>query len=186
MAEPAPAELHPDVAALAPLLGSWSGRGRGEYPTIEPFEFAAELVFSHIGKPFLVHTQRTRHLGTGLPSHTETGYWRVPGVDADGRLRVELILAQPTGVAEVHGGLLDGGSIELRTTTVARSGSAKEVTAVERAYRLDGDVLHYRMAMAAVGQPLTHHLESVLRRVPPEEASAGGGGSGERPASTTG
>lgn len=52
-----PLELHPHLRALAPLLGAWQGRGTGEYPTIEPFEYLEEVVFSHVGKPFLVYGQ---------------------------------------------------------------------------------------------------------------------------------
>ena len=104
----------------------------------------------------------------------------MPGADADGRLRVELILAQPTGVAEVHEGTAGRRvSIELRTTSVARSGDApREVIAVDRGlHGLDGDELHYRLAMAAVGQPLTHHLEqpATARCRPGGERRPGGG-----------
>jgi hypothetical protein len=158
-AEPAPPP-HPDVAALAGLLGTWRGEGAGEYPTITSFRYGEEVRFWHVGKPFLAYTQRTWSLDDGRPLHGESGYWRAK---PDGA--VEVVLAHPTGIVEVLEGRVDGGRIELGSTTVARTGTAKEVTALRRRFELDGDTLGYSVAMAAVGQPLQHHLAATLRRV---------------------
>lgn len=157
------AELHPDLEALAPLLGTWAGRGAGEYPTIEPFDYFEEVAFSHVGKPFLAYVQKTRAVADGSPLHAEAGYLRVP---QPGNL--ELVLAHPTGVAEIEVGTFSavGGVIELdlSTTSIGLTPTAKEVSALGRSLRIEGDELSYSLRMGAVGQPLQHHLAAVLHR----------------------
>jgi THAP4-like, heme-binding beta-barrel domain len=159
------ANLHPGVAALAPLLGTWAGRGEGEYPTIQPFGYLEEVTFGHVGKPFLVYSQRTRAGDDGRPLHAETGYLRVPSPD-----RVELVLAHPTGITEIQEGTVSAAGatlqLEMTATAIGRASSAKEVTALSRSIRVDGDELTYTLRLGAVGQPLQHHLAATLRRRP--------------------
>lgn len=39
--------VHPAVAPVSYLLGRWRGQGQGVYPTINPFSYSEELIFSH-------------------------------------------------------------------------------------------------------------------------------------------
>jgi hypothetical protein len=157
------ADLHPGVAALAPLLGVWAGQGAGKYPTISPFDYLEEVTFGHVGKPFLRYTQKTRAADDGRPMHAETGFLRVPSPG-----RVELVLAHPTGITEIDEGTLtvagDTIVMDLAATTIGRTASAKEVTALGRSIRVDGDELVYTVRMGAVGQPLQDHLTATLHR----------------------
>jgi hypothetical protein len=157
------ADLHPGIAVLASLLGTWTGQGAGEYPTIEPFGYVEEVTFGHSGKPFLTYGQRTKASDDGRPLHAETGYVRVPSPG-----RVEWVLAHPTGITEIQEGALSVTAttidMELNATTIGLTASAKDVTALARSIHVDGDELTYTVRLGAVGQPLQHHLAATLHR----------------------
>ena len=154
--------LHPLCEPLRGLLGLWRGEGQGGYPTIEPFAYGEEVRWGHAGKPFLAYVQRTWALDDGRPLHAEAGYLRPqPG----GRL--ELVMTMPTGHVEVSEGSWDGRTLDLSSTSVTATPSAKDVQAVRRIASLDADgaTLRYVLDLAAVGQPLQRHLDAVLHRV---------------------
>ena len=151
--------MHPDLEILSALVGTWEGRGHGDYPTIDAFEYDERVRFTETGKRFLVYQQRTTNAATGDAMHVETGYWRPSPPD-----RVEVVIVHPTGHAEVQEGFVSPRRIELRSTAVANTSTAKRVDAVERVFTLDGDTLHYTVWMAAVGVPLTQHLTAELTR----------------------
>ncbi len=155
--------LHDTLAPLAGFLGTFVGHGAGDYPTIDPFGYLETVTFDHVGKPFLAYGQRTRHPETGAPMHAETGYLRPAGPD-----RVELVVAHPTGIVEVEEGTVERAAdvivLDLRTTVVATSVTAKDVRALRRRFVLDADTLRYDVWMAHAETPESHHLAARLRR----------------------
>ncbi len=148
------------LAPLAPLLGSWAGTGRGIYPTIDDFVYEEEVRFWHVGRPILLYQQRTWRPDTKAPLHSEMGYWRA----LEGE-RVEVVLAHGFGAAEVLEGALRGRRIELTSTSVVSTGSAKRIDATARSITIEGERLSYEVRMAYGGHELQAHLNAELERV---------------------
>lgn len=152
--------LHPTCAHIAFLLGTWRGEGTGRYPTIDDFNYREEVVFSHIGKPFLRYEQKTWG-EDGAPMHSEVGFWR-PQPNS----RIEIVLSHSFGAAEIQEGTVVGQTIDLESKAISATSSAKRIDQTRRRYRLEEGALSYSLDMAAVGQPLAAHLEARLERVP--------------------
>ena len=168
-------DLHPALLPLLPFIGRWRGTGRGGYPTIEDFDYAQEIRFSHDGRPVLFYESRAWIIDDEgrpvRPSAREAGWWRPQhpelaaagtGQGADG---IEVLLAHPTGIVEVYVGAVDGTKVELATDALARTATAKEVAGNHRLYGIVEGALMYAVDMAAMGQSLSPHLSARLERV---------------------
>lgn len=112
-------------------------------------------------------TQRSRHADGGEPLHAEAGYLRAVG----GAGEVELVVAQPSGIVEVHTGTAapttDGLVLELDSVRVETTPAAKPVTAVRRRLAVAGSKMVSELWMAAMGETdLVHHLRSELSKQP--------------------
>ena len=81
---------------------------------------------------------------------------------AEGRL--ELVLSQPSGITEILAGTLSGTRIEMASTTVGVSPTAKQVSAVKRVIAVTANTLSYQLDMAAVGQDMSIHLRAALEK----------------------
>lgn len=148
-----------DDHPFAALAGTWRGSGRGEYPTIVDFAYDEELVVIAVpGRPVAHWRSVTRDAATGEPRHAESGFLRATPND------IELVVAHSFGIVETAVGSFDGNVLALRSSGLTGTPSAKQVDEAERRYELDDDTLRYEIAMAAVGVPLTHHLDGQLHR----------------------
>jgi hypothetical protein len=163
MAFTIPENLHPELMPLAWLVGTWRGKGRGEYPTIEPFQFAQEVSFNHDGRNFLNYFSRSWIIDDNneivRPAASEVGFWRMKENNV-----LEVIIAHNTGIAEGWVGLVQGPKIQLAMDQGYSSPTAKIVTAGSRLYGLVEGELFTSYDMAAEGQTLQAHLWSSLER----------------------
>jgi hypothetical protein len=157
-------DLHPALLGLLPYVGVWRGTGKGGYPTIEDFDYAQEVRFSHDGRPFLAYESRSWIIDADgnpvRPASREVGWWRPQPDDS-----LEVLLTFPTGIAEIYVGTIDGMKVELSTDVVARTATAKDVSANHRLYGIVEGALLYAVDMAAMGHPLTPHLSARLERI---------------------
>jgi len=163
-----PENLHPDAAPIAWLLGTWRGNGHGDYPTIEPFQFGQELIFTHDGRPFFHYFSRSwiiePETGEKLrESALETGFVR-SRMTEPGKATLEWVMTHSTGIVEIWVGEAADGKIDVATDAVGRTETAQEYNAGKRLYgNVEGDLL-YAFDMAAMGQPLQPHIWARLQR----------------------
>lgn len=152
--------LHSSLAPLAGLVGAFEGGGRGDYPTIEAFRYREQVTFGHTGAPVLAYQQRTWSEDGARPMHGESGYLRMPATD-----RVEWTIAHSFGIVELLEGDWDGEVLDLTSTSLASSATAKMVQGTRRQLRLRGGELSTDVWMSYGGHADVHHLSSVLERV---------------------
>lgn len=161
-------DLHPKLLDLIPFIGLWRGRGQGGYPTIEDFAYGQEVRISHDGRPFLHFESRAWLIDQDSkpirPGGRENGWWRPAGENGD---EIEAMMMVPTGIMELYIGKIKANppQIDMVTDFVARTATAKEVTAGQRLFGIVDGALLYAQDMAAMGEGLTPHLSARLLRV---------------------
>jgi hypothetical protein len=157
--------VHPLLEPFAAFVGTWRGEGVGGYPTLgADFRFGEQIVIADYGKPVLAFSSTSWALDDDRPLARQEGFWR-PTSATD----LEFVLAVASGVVEILYGQLVAGPagehVEMVSDVVARTSSAKEVTAEKRMYAVRAGKLMYAVDMAAVGHELTPHLSAALDRV---------------------
>jgi hypothetical protein len=147
------------------MVGKWGGKGMGEWPGAEKFEFVQEVTFRHDGRPFLEYTSKSWIIDSEgnhiRPGASESGYWRIKPNKV-----VELILAHSTGISEGWLGKIsdDRPSIQLALDHAYIAPTAKAVTDGARLYGLVEGQLFTSYDMAAMGEELQAHIWSSLER----------------------
>lgn len=160
-----PPNIHPNCARLAWLIGTWVGNGKGDYPTIEAFDFGQEVIFQQDGRPFIHYMSRswiTDAEGVKIrDAAQETGFIR-PQEDGT----IEWVMTHMSGFVEIWHGELhpERPSFEIVTDAVARTATAKEYVGGKRVYGYVEGQLMYAFDMAAMGQELQPHTHAILRR----------------------
>lgn len=152
--------VHPDLAELAFLLGTWRGDGEGIWPPGETFRYGEEMSFEDVGLDAIVYTQRSWELPDGDAIHLERGFVR-----AGGPGRVEFTLAHPLGIAEVSEGTVVGSTIEVASSSVALTSTGSAVTELRRRLEVRDGALTCELHMAMHGTELTWHVRSRLEPV---------------------
>ena len=158
-----PEGLHPDLNPLAWLVGTWRGKGRGEYPSIQPFEFAHEVVFNHDGRNFLNYYSRSWILDADgeivRPAASEAGFWRIKPNNV-----LEVLISHSSGITEGWVGHFDGPKIQLVMDQPYSSPTAKIVTEGVRLYGLVEGELFFAYDMATPEHELQAHIWSTMPR----------------------
>ncbi|CAG8606456.1 1717_t:CDS:2 [Cetraspora pellucida] len=150
------------------LFGTWKGKGNGHFEGIKDFVYDEELDISpdEAARGWLYYKQKTWNPARNNANfHSEIGYIRMPGMTD----KVELVLAQPTGIASIEEGRLKGKTLTLTSKCIARSSTSKppHVTEFRRTWTVDlnDNVLTYTFDMATSDKPMAPHLSAILYKV---------------------
>ena len=153
---------------LRQILGQWRGIGTITFPTIPTMPYREELNFAmdDVHK-FLRYEQRTWkkvEKGEYVPSHWETGFWRVLPTG-----EVEILNAQGGGRVEVLLGSLtpggDGFILDVNSTLVANDA---RMGTTSRQFILEVSSLQYSQSMSTTAvTSMAVHVQASLARVSP-------------------
>ena len=150
------------------LTGTWTGAGRGEFPTVTSFDYRETLTFTRRDEKTLAYEQRTQKRYDGqtewLESHWEFGFIRIL---ESGEL--EMTSAQ-IGRVEVLAGKIETQDNITRIHFVSKTiTNDPRMVSSTRRFELEGDTLLYEMQMQTtkVDSSVTH-LRAELKRMKPD------------------
>lgn len=187
-----PDDLPIELTPFAFLIGNWKGSGVVSYSSSGESEFLQSIKFAPIANGKLQYESWVTDM-KGNPISSEHGYWMLsrpndqsdagPGLlpgsgesaitvredlelwrNEAGGFDIEALIIQPTGVAELYFGQINGARIDIATDAVLRSPNAKEYASGKRLWGLVDGALLWAWDMAALGNPLKSHASARLVR----------------------
>jgi THAP domain-containing protein 4 len=147
------------------LEGTWTGEGRGYFPTVTSFDHRVTLTFTRRDPKTLAYEQRAQKRYDGqtewFESHWESGFIRVLEND-----ELELTSAQ-IGRTEVLVGTVESIGAMFRINFVSKTiSNDPRMISSARFFELEGDLLRYEMEMHTTKvEQSTPHIKIVLQRV---------------------
>ena len=151
---------------LSSLHGSWKGKGRGKFPTIDSFEYEEQLDFEvNSTYPLIHYEQRTVLLSTQEPSHWESGFIRV--VDDN---YIEISNSQDSGRVEVLRGkmlVISDSSYELNLASISL-GNDPRLKSTKRLIKVSNNSIEYNKFMhthTTKESKMLPHLSATLNKV---------------------
>ena len=153
------------IRLLDSLTGTWTGEGRGQFPTVTSFDYRERLAFTRRDEKTLAYEQQTQKRYDGqtewLESHWENGFIRI--VESG---ELEMTSAQ-IGRVEVLAGKVktEGNITRIHFASKTITNDPRMISSA-RWFELEGNTLRYEMEMhtTKVNQS-TQHLKIELRRV---------------------
>ncbi|KAJ8674070.1 hypothetical protein QAD02_005332 [Eretmocerus hayati] len=158
--------MHNALQPLAWLEGIWrtESLGAGKFPTISPFKYCEEIIFSSIGQPMLNYTAQSWHPDKKVPMHREVGFLKI----VPSTCKVSLFVAHNFGLTTIEEGEVTNQELCLSSTSVTRKEEGSKPPAVlqiKRVFKLVDEALHQTLYMATENTPeITEHLHAVYKK----------------------
>lgn len=143
------------------LAGIWQGDGKGQYPTIDTFDYLETLVFTQISPMQLRYLQETRIKSTGKASHQETGYLLF---GMDGTVDMKNVQSNDR-IEQMTGRWFEEHRVLTLSLQSQVYGGDDRMIASEREFHLENGVLTYIMHMQTTTtdtKTMLFHLEGRL------------------------
>ncbi|XP_051154252.1 peroxynitrite isomerase THAP4-like isoform X1 [Leptopilina boulardi] len=158
---------HDALKSISWLEGTWSTKssGKGQFPTISPFEYNEKMSFSSLGQPMFNYKSETWNPETKKPLHLETGFLKIiPNTN-----KINFLLAHNFGLTTIEEGEVCDKKIILTSLSVERPREGTKPPKVLQTKReltlVEDNCLEYVFYMSTEKTPeLTEHLRTIYHK----------------------